>query len=149
MVLSVGPLVGGTAKPQDMHRILDSETGDYVIAGFGITTNATTSTAINIAVGSAMLNGFYIAEDAVASVNTPNASSRGYLFIQLTLNGADEPTAVAYLVTSAETTANSIRLAQLDGGTGGTTVGSIFIQFSMMGFSNKQHAIYQTQAVFG
>lgn len=149
MALSAKPVVDGTIRAGDIAKVLDIEFDDYIFGGFRVSTNSTTSTAVSIPSGSGMLQGYYIEEDGTGSVNTANASSRGYLFIQLTLNGVNEPTSVAYLVTSTVTTANAIRLARLDGGASGTTTGSIFLQFPMTGFSLKKHAESSLMNVIG
>ena len=148
MVLNVRSQAGGTVRSMDYSRVLDVELSDYIFGGFRVSTNSTTSTAISIPTGSGILQGFYIEEDGTGSVNTATASSRGYLFIQLTVNAQSEPSSVEYLVTSAETTANSIRIARLEGGTGGTTTGSIFLEFPMISYSQKQFTSQQALGLF-
>lgn len=148
MVLSVKPQAGGPVGAGDNPFVMDSQLGDSIFSGFRVSTNATTSTAVSIPAGSGAFQGFYIEEDGTGSANTANASSQGYLFIQLTLNGANKPTSITYLVTSTESTANAMRIARLDGGTGGTTVGSIFLQFSMMPLTPILHAVNNMGGLF-
>ena len=110
--LTCKPLSGGVIGTGDLPFQLDVEFGDFLISGLKISTNASQSTAVSIASGSCVIQGFHIDEDGTGSIAAAT-SATNYIFIQLTLNASNKPTSVAYIATTAESTANAMRLGKI------------------------------------
>ena len=144
ITLNCQPLVSATIGSLDVAGQLDAEFGDFVISGFIVSTNATTSTSISIASGSASLKGFLITEDATGSL--PVASNAtNYIFYQLTLNAANKPTSIAYIATTVESTSNAYRIAKV---VSTSIVSSINMEYSNSFIDGRYNATIQQVALF-
>ena len=111
-VLTCKPLSGGVVGTGDLPFQLDIEFGDFLISGLKISTNASQSTAVSIASGSCVIQGFHVDEDGTGSIAAAT-SATNYVFIQITVNASAKPTSVAYIATTAESTANAMRLGKI------------------------------------